>query len=351
MQTASATTPGRKFNPDQDYADLKRLIKQRGLLEKQPGYYAVKMIITFLMFGVSIAFLVLVDNPWLQLLNAVYLGFMSTQLGFLGHDAGHKQIFHETRKNDIVGLLAGNLCIGLSRIWWVNKHNAHHSNPNQEDMDPDVDIPILAFTEEQALSRTGIFRELVKHQAFYLIPITSLQAVGMHNVAFETLLKQRPKGYILELFLLILHFVLYFWLVFSSLSVPFAIAFMVIHKAVFGIYNSSVFAPNHKGMPVLPKDTPLDFFRRQVITARNIKAHPFTDFWYGGLNYQIEHHLFPSMPRNLLRLAQPIVIEYCQSKGIIYYETGILQSYREILEHLHEVSAPLRRKELATPAK
>ncbi len=95
-------------------------------------------------------------------------------------------------------------------------------------------------------------------------------------------------------------------------------------------------------MPILEKDSPLDFLRQQVLTARNVRAAPLTDFWYGGLNYQIEHHLFPTIPRNKLRKAQQIVRAFCKEHNIAYHETGMLQSYREILGHLHQVGAPLR---------
>ncbi len=350
MSNVRATAARTYSHPDADYAELKRLIKDRGLLDKQPAYYTMKILLTLALFALSFVILFTVDNFWVQLLNAVYLGIMSTQIGFLGHDAGHRQIFDDTRKNDLVGLLGGNLLLGMSRFWWVNKHNAHHSNPNVDDMDPDIDIPVLAFTEEDALSKRGLFRHLVRYQAYYLIPITSLQALGMHNITFQTVFGKRPKGWQTEATLLLAHFALYFLAVFSALPFWQAIAFILVHKMTFGIYNSSVFAPNHKGMPVLPKDNHVDFLRKQVLTSRNIIAHPVTDFWYGGLNYQIEHHLFPSMPRNRLREAQPIVVDFCRRKGISYHETSVLQSYREILEHLHEVSAPLRAESIAPTA-
>ena len=95
-------------------------------------------------------------------------------------------------------------------------------------------------------------------------------------------------------------------------------------------------------MPLLERDSQVDFLRRQVLTSRNVVAHPITDFWYGGLNYQIEHHLFPRLPRNKLREAQPIIRGFCRDHSIAYHETSVLQSYKEILQHLHEVGAPLR---------
>ena len=87
-----------------------------------------------------------------------------------------------------------------------------------------------------------------------------------------------------------------------------------------------------------------DYLRCQVLTSRNIKAHPVTDFLFGGLNYQIEHHLFPSVPRNRMRELQQIVKTFCSDRSVSYHETTALGSYKEIIDHLDEVSAPLRDK-------
>jgi fatty acid desaturase len=119
---------------------------------------------------------------------------------------------------------------------------------------------------------------------------------------------------------------------------------IVIHQCCGGFYMASVFAPNHKGMPQLAEGTELDFLRKQVLTARNVRAHPLTDVWYGALNYQIEHHLFPTMPRNRVARAHAITRQFCEERGVPYYETSILQSYREILGFLHQVGAPLRER-------
>jgi fatty acid desaturase len=105
---------------------------------------------------------------------------------------------------------------------------------------------------------------------------------------------------------------------------------------------ASVFAPNHKGMPQVDGTTQLDFLRKQVLTARNVRSGAATDLWYGSLNYQIEHHLFPAMPRNRVRAAHRIVLEFCGEVGVPYYQTSMAQSYRELLVFLHEVGRPLR---------
>ena len=148
-----------------------------------------------------------------------------------------------------------------------------------------------------------------------------------------------------EVLLLIVHLALYLGLLFYLLAVWQAVLFIIFHQAFLGLYLGSVFAPNHKGMPVLDKDSQMDFLRRQVLTSRNLKAHRVTDFLFGPLSCQIEHHLFPTMPRNNQRKVEKIVKAFCRERSVAYHEAGVLQAYREILQHLHEVAAPLRNVE------
>lgn len=331
-----------------DYAELKHLIKGAGLLEKQPVYYAMKMVLLVALLILSVLFLLFVHSFWLQLLNAVYLAFVTTQLGLLGHDAGHRQMFSATWKNDVVGLIAGNLLLGMSNSWWMDKHNKHHSHPNQQDLDPDINIPIIAFSGDD-LSRKGwLFQGLMRYQAYFFFPVLLLVAFDLQISGIRFLLREKVKYAVMEWLLLGLHFVCYVGLLFSHLPVWQAILFILVHQALSGLYLGSIFAPNHKGMPVLDANSPLDFLHRQVITSRNVHGHPLTDFWYGGLNYQIEHHLFPSMPRNQLKKAQGIIKAFCLAHAIPYYETGWLRSYREIVYALHLVSAPLRQARIPT---
>jgi fatty acid desaturase len=138
------------------------------------------------------------------------------------------------------------------------------------------------------------------------------------------------------------HFIAYFGLVFFFLDGWHAVYFIVVQQMLFGLILGSAFAPNHKGMLMVGENEQMDFLRRQVLTARNVQGHPITDMWYGGLNYQIEHHLFPNMPRNNLKEAQIVVKAFCEDHAIPYYETNVAQSVKEILQHLHQESAPLR---------
>ncbi|MCA1715726.1 MAG: acyl-CoA desaturase [Actinobacteria bacterium] len=322
---------------------MKRLIKQNGLLDRQPAYYVGKISFTLGLLATSLILLLILDNPWLQLLNAAYLAFVFVQISLVAHDCGHRQFsFRASWKNDCLTLILGNLLLGVSRQWWIDKHNEHHGHPNQIDVDPDVDIPLLAFEEEQALDKRGLARFVVKYQAGLIFPLSLLQSLSMTRNSIRFLIEKKAKSTLAEALVIGAHFALYFGLLFSVLEPLQAMLFIAVHRGLFGVYMVSIFAPNHKAMPILDRASQLDFLRRQVLTSRNVIAHPITDFWYGGLNYQIEHHLFPRLPRNKLREAQPIVKDFCRIHSIAYHETSVLRSYREILQHLHEVGAPLR---------
>ena len=333
--------------PQGQYAELKQRIKQQGLLTKTVGRYVARILAIQLLFVASLVTLMMVHVFWVQCLNAVFLAFITTQMGFIGHDAGHRQIFDSIKKNNFVGLLVGNVQIGMSFSWWLDKHNAHHARPNEIDSDPDIAVPLIAFTRQDALSKRGFARFFTKHQAWLFFPILVLVSIDLHISSFKYLLSKDAKHPLREALLLGIYYAWYLGIIFAVLPFWQGIAFILIHQAVSGLYLGSVFAPNHKGMLMVEHNSQLDFLRRQVLTARNVRANLFTDYWYGGLNYQIEHHLFPAMPRRHLAQAQRVIREFCQEYAISYYETSWYRSYGEILSSLSEVSAPLRAKTVA----
>ena len=330
-----------------EFAQLKRLIDEQGLLDKQPAYYTYKILLTLGMLGLGFALLFLLDNFGLQILVSVFLAFAYCQVGFVGHDAGHQAIFKSTRLNFVAGL-AVNFLISLSRTWWVKQHNQHHRYPNDIERDPHIGLDVLAFSEEAALKKQGFLRFIIRYQASYFLPLALLECIGIRLAGVQYLARTRNgKAFFVESALMGLHFGLYFGLLFYLFSPLQVLAFAMVHQVLFGLYFALVFAPNHKGMLIPDRDNPLDYLDNQVLTTRNVKPNPFVDFWYGGLNYQIEHHLFPTMSRNNLGKARKIIKPFCEQHGILYTQTGTLRSFQEILSYLHRVSAPLRSRHAA----
>jgi fatty acid desaturase len=176
---------------------------------------------------------------------------------------------------------------------------------------------------------------------FFLLLFGLAWAMHVNSVRFLASTKERLRW--VEVGTLCMHALAFPALLVLLVGPWRALLVIVVQKCVAGWYMASVFAPNHKGMPQIETGEEVDFLRTQVLTARNVKSNPITDLLYGSLNYQIEHHLFPTMPRCNIRRAHKIVRAYCAEVGVPYYETSIYRSYREILSFLHEVGAPLRR--------
>ncbi|GAA2113335.1 acyl-CoA desaturase [Actinomadura alba] len=338
-----------------DYAELSRQVKQAGLLDRRPTYYTIKIAVSLALFALGWSVFVLLGRSWWQLLVAVFLAVMFTQIAFVGHDAGHKQIFGSNRANDLLGRVLGGLLVGLSYGWWVDKHNRHHAHPNREGHDPDIAGKAIAFTEEHAAGRRGLGALLARSQAYLFFPMLLLEGLHLHVASVRALLggtRRSPKARPAEAILLLAHAGGYLAALFLVLSPVQAVCFLAVQQGLFGVYLGCSFAPNHKGMPVMGKDEKVDYLRRQVLTSRNVRGGPLTDFALGGLNYQIEHHLFPSMPRPSLRRAQGLVRAYCEQRGISYAETSLARSYTEVLRHLHAVgraTAPSRPRLGAEP--
>ena len=325
-----------------EYAILKRRIMEAGLLRKRPLYYGLSISTNLALLVLCIVSLFAFHPLWAQALSALGLAIVSGQLGFQLHDSGHRQMFDAGWKNALVGLFTADALLGMSYGWWVQKHNRHHGNPNNVDLDPDISVGAIAYTPEQAEDRRGAGKLLTMYQAYFFFPLTTFLAWSMHYNGASYLVKERSRYRYLEFGMLALHMVIYLSALFYFLGPWSAILVVIIHKGIGGAYLASVFAPNHKGMPQTDSSTRLDFVRTQVLTARNIRSHPITDLWYGSLNYQIEHHLFPGMPRLNMRRAQLIVKRFCEEHEIPYHETTFLQSYRELLGFLNEIGAPLR---------
>jgi fatty acid desaturase len=337
IQVASTSAAPRRGS---EYAQLSRQIKEAGLLELRPGYYLWKITLTVAALATGWAAFIVVGDSWWQLAVAAFLAVVFTQIGFLGHDAGHRQIFGTRRASYVAGVLLGNLAIGLSYGWWVGKHNRHHAHPNQEDADPDIAVGALAFTAAQARASRGLARLAFRYQAYLFFPLLLLEAVSLHVASVQALARRAGHHRSWESALLTIHAAGYLTAVFLVLSPVKAVVFIIVQQGLFGLYLGCSFAPNHKGMPILDAADRSDFLSRQVLTSRNVRGGLLTDFALGGLNYQIEHHLVPSMPRPNLRRSQTMIEAFCQQHDLPYCQASLAGSYAQALRHLNAVGRP-----------
>lgn len=322
-------------------------VRDAGLLSKKPSFYIIRLIVLTIAaagFWTLSGFLsILTEQNKLWLIAAFVLvaglGVLSAQYGFIAHEASHRQVFRNNKANDWTGLLLANLFAGLSYGFWLRKHNKHHQRPNQIGEDPDIAIRVLSFTTESKESKRGIERWFSDRQG-YLFPLLLLfTGFDLLVDSFAGLVRKDRKLSIRLLeFSLMMVRQLTPYVVFAILFGPiWGLALWFVMMMAFGFFMGAAFAPNHKGMPLVPKEAKLDFFSRQVLTSRNIRGSWLKDNLMGGLNYQVEHHLFPSMARPNLRKAHEIVVEYCRKHEVTLVEMNLLASYVAIMKHLNKV--------------
>jgi len=355
--TPGKPAPGSLGNPVYDYGklfdELSKSVKAAGLMKPRPRFYTAWMVLNTVLLAAGWTAFALVGDSWWVLLVGVYLAFFYGQTGLVGHDTGHRQVFKSRKVTDLCGFLHGNLLTGVSYGWWVNHHNNHHSNPNHLELDPDILRRQVIFSTSQLPTRKGaLSRFIIRHQAWMFFLLILMEGLRLHLAGYVAAAKGGIKRHkALDLGILTVHLVGYFAAVFWVLSPLLAVAFILVHQLLFGLYMGLLFAPNHKGLPVRGGDSEeLEWTRRQIITSRNIAPSRVIDYLYAGLNYQIEHHLFPTMPSINLGKARPIVMEFCARYELPYVEVSLTQSYREVSRFLGEVSdlaIPLMNEERA----
>ncbi|ARX88693.1 delta-6 fatty acid desaturase [Streptomyces alboflavus] len=136
-----------------DFAPLLRAVKAQGLLDRRTGWYARGIAVNAAALAAVGAGLFAIGHTWWVLLLAPVLSVLCARTAFIGHDAGHSQITDNRAVARLIGLVHGNLLLGMSVSWWNDKHNRHHANPNHTEKDPDVAADILVFTAWQARPR------------------------------------------------------------------------------------------------------------------------------------------------------------------------------------------------------
>lgn len=320
------------------YTMLRAQISSVGLLEKNPLYYWSTGILIAGMLGLSFYFLVTLHSPLLKFLNLFLLAFITVQGGLWGHDLAHHQIFQSQRLYSLIGILWWNLLIGVSFGYWNYKHNRHHAHPNTIEQDGDIYFPVIWFSPMLARGINAFQKKILPYQRYYFLTLFIFPYFVQIEKSMSYLVRQKTMRGIVEKILFFLHHIVIGYLFFAFNSFPQSLYLLVIYHILVGIYLGLIFSPNHYGMPILPVSNGLDYLREQVSTTRNITPGIFNDILYGGLNYQIEHHLFPTMPRKNLKSARGLVRKFCKENSIAYHETGTFHAFREILKQLDEVA-------------
>lgn len=322
---------------------MAQVVRETGLLARAHWFYALVGVALIAGLGGVVTGFVLFGNSWFQLLMAGAAGILFTQVAFVAHEAAHRQVLASGPGNDRLARVLINGVVGVSYSWWTNKHNRHHANPNRVDKDPDIEVDTISFLDADAATSRGLRRWITQRQGWLFFPLLTMEGLNLHVLGIRHLLSRGPvKERATEWMLLAARTAIFVVPVFIFLPLGMAFAFVGVQLAVFGVYMGAAFAPNHKGMPIIAPGAKLDFFSKQVRTSRNIRGGWWATTLLGGLNYQIEHHLFPNMPRPHLSRARAIVVDQCRTLSVPYTETTLLRSYAIVVDYLNRVGLAAR---------
>jgi fatty acid desaturase len=320
------------------YADLARAVRAAGLQRRRYGFYWSAFSVAVVAFVAVCAGVVLLRDSWFVVLLAPALALVCAQFGFLGHDAAHRQVFASARWNEWAARIVSGVFAGLSYGWWQSKHSRHHSGPNQEGRDPDIGPGPVALTPAEAAGRTGWSAAVTRRQGWWFFALLPLEGVNLHVQSVARVVSRSPmRQRALEAVLLAVRLGGYVAALFLLLPPGRAAVFLAVQLGVFGTLLGGAFAPNHIGMPIVPADARPDFLRRQVLVSRNVSGGRVVGFFLGGLQHQVEHHLFPSMPRPALARARALVRAHCRRHDVHYEETTLLQAYVRVARYLDAV--------------
>ncbi len=325
-----------------EYDVLNARVRAAGLYERTYGSYIAHTVAVFLgIIAVWYGMRVMPDSFLATLLLGICAGFVLVQAGMVGHDLSHLQVFASRRVNRVCSLIMWTFVCGLSERGWYDKHNAHHKHVNHVGQDPDLEIPFVFSTVQIDHKPQWVRRFVLPHQSWLFFVMLPLVYPNFVIWSILNVFTQRDRRALLEGILIALHFILFFGVPFFYFSPLLALVFIVTTLSVVGMYMGMVFAPNHKGEEVIERTETT--WKDQILLTRNIRSNPFTFFVFGGLDLQVEHHLFPNMSRYNYPRAQVIVKQFCREAGIEYYETSWWGSMCEIYTALKRESDAWKR--------
>ncbi|MFC8734536.1 fatty acid desaturase family protein [Luteimicrobium sp. NPDC057192] len=341
--TTTTAAPDRPNRVTSSFTELSRTVRERGLLARTTGFYVTLLAVLGVALAAIVAGVVALGSSWWQLALAAALGVVMTQLAFVAHEAAHRQVFSSGPANDRLGRVLANAVVGISYSWWTVKHSRHHANPNKVDADPDIAEGVVSFLPEHAARARGVKALINRYQGWLFFPLLTLEGVNLHVTSLRsTAARVREGSGRGELVTLVLRLVAGVAFVLWAMPLGLGLAFLAVWGAVLGVYMGASFAPNHKGMTILSPTSRVDFLSKQVLTSRNIRGGWGVNLLMGGLGSQVEHHLFPSMPRPHLIAARRLVRQHCADVGVPYTETSLRESYGIVVRHLNEVGLSAR---------
>ncbi|XP_044464795.1 acyl-lipid (9-3)-desaturase-like [Mangifera indica] len=343
-----------------DYRKLVTEFSKMGLFEKNGHTVLYTLCFVAMLFVASVYGVCCSDSTWMHLCSGGLMGFLWIQSGWIGHDSGHYKITKSPRFNRFLQVLSGNCLAGVSIEWWKRNHNAHHIACNSLDFDPDLQhMPFFAVSSnffksiwsyfyDRKMNFDSFTRFLISYQHWTFYPVMCFARINLFAQSFLLLLSKRNVPHRRQDFLGLLVFWLWYPLLVSCLpNWGERVMFVVASFAVTGIQHVQ-FCLNHFSSSVyVGPPQANDWFGKQTSGSLNINCSSWMDWFHGGLQFQIEHHLFPRLPRCHLRKISPFVKELCKKHNLPYDIASFWKANAMTINTLR--TAALEARDIASP--
>lgn len=318
--------------------ELHAELNEHGLLAPSHVWMR-KLLIWIPTFFASYGALLILPLGPLWLLLAPLCAVAMLTMGFVGHDAGHHALSRKPWANDALGQFAMTFLCGMSFGFWRSRHNLHHVHCQEVEADPDMHFGVLfSVYPNSANWHTPLGRMFLRIQKWAFWPLASFYWVTLRYDGIRDLFQQ-PKQTRVDRFLMPLHWIVLVIMPGVIFGWRETIVAYVVVSCLSSLMTASVFIPNHIGMRRLQNGEKLSYLEQQITTSRNIANPPWLDFYYGGLNSQIEHHLFPRVAHHRYRAMRPIVRAFCAKHGFAYNEASLYRALASVGNHLGKMTA------------
>lgn len=314
-----------------DYRKLLFEFTKLGLFEKKGHVVLFTMCFIAMLFITSVYGVLYSNSAFVHLICGGLMGFMWIQSGWIGHDSGHHLVMMSRDLNRFAQILTGNCLAGISIAWWKWNHNAHHIACNSLEFDPDLQhMPFFAVSSklfnsltsyiyERKMNFDPVARFLVSHQHITFYPVMCVARINLFAQSLILLLtKKKVPNRVQELFGILVFWIWYPLLVSCLPNWGERLMFILASFSVTGIQHVQ-FCLNHFSTSVyVGRPRGNDWFEKQTSGTLGITCPSWMDWFHGGLQFQVEHHLFPRLPRCQLRKVSPFVKELCKKHNLPY---------------------------------
>ncbi|XP_034979339.2 acyl-CoA (8-3)-desaturase [Zootoca vivipara] len=335
----SSLEPSKNESLIMDFRELRTTVEKMGLLKPNTYFFMAVLLHILLLDAASWLNFLYFGTSLLPFTVSVVLCTMShNQASWFQHDLGHLSVFQKPKWNHLLHKFVMCHLLGASANWWTLLHSQHHAKPNCHSKDPDIDMHPALFALGKTLSvELGVkktkympYNHQHKYFSFTLPPLLFPTYFQYHTfyIAFK-------KNYWVDIACMLSFFIRFFIVYGCFLEIKSLLIFFFLVRMLESSWFVWVSQMNHIPMTI-DYDKNLDWVSIQLQATCNVDHSWFNDWFTGHLNFQIEHHLFPTMPRHNYWKVVPLVKSLCAKHGIEYKCKPLLTAFADILRSLKD---------------